>query len=284
MRTRRRKTRARAARIDVVVALSHFDCDDRSQVCARQRACESAAAGSPFFQAPGRAYASFWALGERDFRAMRVITTATVATLLYIYWQRRRRRSTKIIPGYNQTVELHRQTELPSLSRCVYLDYSGAALPTTSQLRAAAAQLAAAAPILGNPHSDGGPAAAAAAGAMETARRLLLEHFCGSCAHEWELIFTSGATAALRLAAEAFPFSRGRSAFVHTQSAHTSVLGMRSPATDGRHTCTAEARPTRCGGSRRGARRTWSGRSGACRSSATSSTTRAGRSRARSPP
>ena len=29
--------------------------------------------------------------------------------------------------------------------------------------------------------------------------------------------------AALRHAAEAFPFSRGRSAFVHTQSAHTSV-------------------------------------------------------------
>ena len=72
---------------------------------------------------------------------------------------------------------------------------------------------------------------------MERARRLVLEHCCGEHAHEWELVWTSGATAALRAAAEAFPFSAGRSAFAHIASAHTSVLGMRASAAAAGATC-----------------------------------------------
>lgn len=108
----------------------------------------------------------------------------------------------------------------------VYLDHAGAALPLASQLACIAVQ---ASTVLANPHSTG-PAAAAAAGAMERARQQVLEHFCGDRAGEWELVWTSGATAALRIAAEAFPFSRGESSFIYSHNAHTSVLGMRVPA------------------------------------------------------
>ena len=109
----------------------------------------------------------------------------------------------------------------------VYLDFSGAALPAASQLRAIGA--AATSSVCGNPHSSG-PAAAAASAAIEAARQLVLEHFCGTRAHEWELIWTSGATSALRIAAEAFPWAPGESELVFSDNAHTSVLGMRAVA------------------------------------------------------
>lgn len=78
----------------------------------------------------------------------------------------------------------------------VYLDYAGAGIPTASQLKLAEHELGAAV-VLANPHSTG-PAAAAAADAVARACRLVLEHFCGDAAHEWTLIWTSGATASLR--------------------------------------------------------------------------------------
>ena len=106
----------------------------------------------------------------------------------------------------------------------VYLDNAGGALPTASQL--SDILQAAGDAVVGNPHSTG-PAAAAGAAAMESARHLVLEHFCGERACEWELVWTSGATSALRAAAEAFPFSPQRSHLLFTHNAHTSVLGMR---------------------------------------------------------
>ena len=182
--------------------------------------------------------------------------TAFVTAILYI-WRRRRggkvdaeavMRKQEFLKraghsyGFQQAVagciDAWRREELPGLiaplgqrsarDAIVYLDHAGGALPTASQL-ASAAQLAGANAIVGNPHSTG-PAAAAGAAALETARHAVLKHFCGEHAHEWELIWTSGATAALRMAAEAFPFSRGQSQFLYTHNAHTSVLGMRTVA------------------------------------------------------
>lgn len=135
-------------------------------------------------------------------------------------------------------IDSWRSKELPGLvgplerdadgagERIVYLDYAGAALPVASQLAALASD--GTRRVLANPHSTG-PAASAASAELDRARALVLAHFCGSAAPDWECIWTSGATAALRLVAETFPFSQG-SALLMPESCHTSVLGMRGPA------------------------------------------------------
>lgn len=132
-------------------------------------------------------------------------------------------------------IDTWRAQELPNLiaplgresspGAMVYMDYAGAALPTARQLEEAARD-ASSRVVCANPHSVG-PAASTAANALEHARRLVLAHLCGNRAHEWELIWTAGTTAALRTAAEAFPFAAGRSRLMFTPNVHTSVLGMR---------------------------------------------------------
>ncbi len=63
---------------------------------------------------------------------------------------------------------------------------------------------------------------------MEETRALVLEHFNGS-PEEWSVVFTAGATAALKLAAEAFLW-REHGRLVYAHNSHTSVLGMRELA------------------------------------------------------
>ena len=141
--------------------------------------------------------------------------------------------------GYTHSAAGHvdgwRATEFPGLLQpmgrpsppdaVVYLDYAGAALPTASQVQAISVSAQA---VLANPHSAG-PAAEASANAERDARAAVLAHFCGDSAAQWAVIWTSGATGALRLAAETFPFG-GRSRLAFPRSVHTSVLGMRGPA------------------------------------------------------
>lgn len=50
--------------------------------------------------------------------------------------------------------------------------------------------------------------------------------YCNASLKEYKCIFTSGATAALKLVGEAFPWSR-ESCFVYTMENHNSVLGIR---------------------------------------------------------
>lgn len=149
-------------------------------------------------------------------------------------------------------IDSWRSRELPVLvrpaeaQRCadgeqgiVYLDHAGAALPLASQLRAVAEDCTTR--PLGNPHSAG-PAAGAASAELDRARSLVLAHFCGSHAPDWEVIWTAGATASLRLVAEHFQFC-GRSALLMPSACHTSVLGMRGPASGRGATCRCADRP-----------------------------------------
>lgn len=142
-----------------------------------------------------------------------------------------------------------------------YLDHAGAALYSEEQVRQALGELAGT--LLGNPHSRHTPSDTATQ-TLEAARHRVLEHF-NTNAEDYDLIFTSGATAALRLVAEHFDWKaelapppdlahstsedtpehsnetqhstqhqeEGESsagAFVYLQENHTSVLGMRGPA------------------------------------------------------
>lgn len=50
--------------------------------------------------------------------------------------------------------------------------------------------------------------------------------FCNASARDYKCIFTSGATAALKLVGESFPWS-SQSTFMYTMENHNSVLGIR---------------------------------------------------------
>ena len=68
----------------------------------------------------------------------------------------------------------------------------------------------------------------------------MLQHF-GASPREWDVVFTSGATAALKMVGELFPWQRrrrgaggaGASRFVHARRSHNSVLGIREYAREG---------------------------------------------------
>jgi selenocysteine lyase/cysteine desulfurase len=104
----------------------------------------------------------------------------------------------------------------------VYLDYTGAGLPSRSQLRAHARRVASGA--YGNPHSEN-PTSSASTELIERARMAVLRFF-NACPREYAVIFTPNATSACRLVAEAYPFRLGRR-LVLTADNHNSVNGIR---------------------------------------------------------
>eukprot|EP00887_Chlorella_sp_A99_P004517 scaffold34.g4517.t1 len=166
-------------------------------------------------------------------------------------------------PGYQPSAEHLQREEFARLGSKVYADYAGA--PPYSEAVLAAACHALSTRLYGNPHSEAGwgEADAAAAAAAE-ARRLTLA-MCNARPDEYECIFTAGATAALKLVGEAFPWAGsaaggsacssgpgggtsvptssgagaagasptgGGSVFLYLRDNHTSVLGIRQLAAE----------------------------------------------------
>lgn len=147
--------------------------------------------------------------------------------------------------AYSSTIDDWRPRQLPNLfqpaapkdDQVVYLDYAGAALPTTSQLQSILLQSA---QVLANPHSTGPAADRTARLVQQITTRLL--HLLGGHAVRfgprrhcgYELVFTSGTTEALRIVGERFGYRScecGRSStLVYPQASHTSVVGMRAMA------------------------------------------------------
>jgi selenocysteine lyase/cysteine desulfurase len=106
-----------------------------------------------------------------------------------------------------------------------YLDYTGAALYPASLVRRDARRLAAR--VLGNPHSEHAPSTAST-DALNEARRLTLR-LLDANPDDYDVVFTANATAAVRILAEAFPFTSG-SRLVLSADNHNSVNGLRVAA------------------------------------------------------
>ncbi|MBV8543773.1 MAG: aminotransferase class V-fold PLP-dependent enzyme [Acidobacteria bacterium] len=106
-----------------------------------------------------------------------------------------------------------------------YLDYAGSALYGDSQLRAHHEILRDG--IFGNPHSDSSPSRASTE-VMDSARRRLLR-FLDVDESTHDVIFTANTTAAIKLVAEAYPFSKERGCFLATDN-HNSMNGIREYA------------------------------------------------------
>ena len=102
-----------------------------------------------------------------------------------------------------------------------YLDYTGSALHPASLVAGHARLLGDA--VLGNPHSES-PASLASSALLAEARVAVRRFF--RAGDDWEVIFTPNASGAIRLVAEAYPWSEDTSLML-TADNHNSVNGMR---------------------------------------------------------
>ncbi|XP_030474904.1 molybdenum cofactor sulfurase [Syzygium oleosum] len=128
-------------------------------------------------------------------------------------------------PDGPKSVDQIRASEFSRLDGLVYLDHAGATLYSELQMEAVFRQLTA--NVYGNPHSQS-DSSMATADIVREARQQVLEYFNASPKY-YRCIFTSGATAALKLVGEAFPWSH-QSCFMYTMENHNSVLGIREYA------------------------------------------------------
>ena len=117
-----------------------------------------------------------------------------------------------------------RRTEYGRLDRLgqVFLDYTGGGLYADSQIRDLTDLLDGG--VFGNPHSDS-PASSATTALVDRARTLVLEYF-NAPPDEYVAVFTSNATGAIKLVAEAYPFQAG-DRYLLTFDNHNSINGVR---------------------------------------------------------
>jgi len=123
-----------------------------------------------------------------------------------------------------QRLDVLRATEYARLDQQhhIYLDYTGGGLYAESQLHEHMALLTN--HVFGNPHSTN-PASQAMTDLVERARNYVLDYFQAD-PEEYEAIFTSNASGALKLVGEAYPFAPGGQ-YLLTFDNHNSVNGIR---------------------------------------------------------
>ncbi|XP_057454448.1 molybdenum cofactor sulfurase isoform X2 [Lotus japonicus] len=128
-------------------------------------------------------------------------------------------------PNGPKTIDQIRATEFKRLQDTVYLDHAGATLYSEMQMESVFKDLTS--NVYGNPHSQS-DSSSATSEIVSAARQQVLK-YCNASPKDYTCIFTSGATAALKLVGEAFPWSCN-SNFMYTMENHNSVLGIREYA------------------------------------------------------
>ncbi|XP_020287531.1 molybdenum cofactor sulfurase 3 [Pseudomyrmex gracilis] len=133
-------------------------------------------------------------------------------------------------PVYDDATVKFLEKEFARLKDECYVDHAGATLYADTQIKNVYADLHGS--LYANPHSVG-IASSSTQDVIERTRYRILSHF-NTTPDEYSVIFTSGATASLKLIADGFRFASNKSnatrhsgSFVYMQDNHTSVLGMR---------------------------------------------------------
>ena len=119
-----------------------------------------------------------------------------------------------------------RLIHFPQLQEVVYLDHAGATVPSKAQIDALSHSLLT--QTFGNPHSVG-PAASLSKKTIDSTKIQVLQTLFNTTSDDYTLIFTSGATAGLKLVGECFPW-QSSSKFAYMRQSHNSVVGMREYA------------------------------------------------------
>ena len=130
--------------------------------------------------------------------------------------------------GYGGRIASFRANEFARIddSGVAYCDHAGAPPHSESLVRESLRMMERT--LLGNPHSAH-DAGARTRALVDEARDATLTHL-NAPVGEYAVVFTSGATGAMRLLAEAFPWSAAGSEFAYTRGNHTSVVGARGCA------------------------------------------------------
>ncbi|CAJ1978203.1 unnamed protein product, partial [Sphenostylis stenocarpa] len=130
-------------------------------------------------------------------------------------------------PNGPKSIDQIRATEFKRLQfqDLVYLDHAGATLYSDLQMESVFNDLTN--NVYGNPHSQS-DSSSTTFDIVKNARQQVLD-YCNASPKEYKCIFTSGATAALKLIGEAFPWNCN-SSFMYTMENHNSVLGIREYA------------------------------------------------------
>jgi len=131
-----------------------------------------------------------------------------------------------LYPEFADTIEIDRvrQSDYARLNeqKHIYLDYTGAGLYASSQIEEHTRLLQD--HIFGNPHSTN-PSSMAATKFVDSARAYVLQYFKADPA-EYDVIFTSNASGALKIVGESYPFGPGDQ-YVLVFDNHNSVNGIR---------------------------------------------------------
>ncbi|CAN6173194.1 unnamed protein product [Urochloa humidicola] len=128
-------------------------------------------------------------------------------------------------PDAPRGIDELRAADFKRLEGMVYLDHAGATLYSEAQMADVTKDLMS--NVYGNPHSRS-DSSMATSDLVTSARHQVLKYFNAS-PRDYKCIFTSGATAALKLVGECFPWSRD-SCYMYTIENHNSVLGIREYA------------------------------------------------------
>ncbi|XP_072962206.1 molybdenum cofactor sulfurase isoform X2 [Typha angustifolia] len=128
-------------------------------------------------------------------------------------------------PNAPKNIDEIRATEFKRLEGMAYLDHAGATLYSETQMENVAKDLMS--NVYGNPHSQS-DSSMATSDIVSAARQQVLNYFNAS-PKSYRCIFTSGATAAIKLIGECFPWSK-ESSYMYTMENHNSVLGIREYA------------------------------------------------------
>ncbi|XP_042482522.1 molybdenum cofactor sulfurase isoform X2 [Macadamia integrifolia] len=130
-------------------------------------------------------------------------------------------------PNSPKNIDEIRTSEFKRLDGVAYLDHAGATLYSELQMETIFKDLTS--KVYGNPHSQS-DSSLATSEVVRAARQQVLD-YCNASPEDYKCIFTSGATSALKLVGESFPWSR-ESSFMYTVENHNSVLGIREYALD----------------------------------------------------
>ncbi|KAH9844464.1 Molybdenum cofactor sulfurase [Teratosphaeria destructans] len=141
------------------------------------------------------------------------------------------------VPGsleaYDGYIQEMRREQYPMLEDALYLDHAGTTLYSKRLMERFQADMMA--DLFGNPHSTS-PSSQRSTALVEDVRHELLRFF-NADPNDFDLVFTSNATAAIKLVMEGFREQQGGFWYGYHVDSHTSLVGVRESAVQ--HRCFA---------------------------------------------
>ncbi|KAK4230643.1 putative molybdenum cofactor sulfurase [Podospora fimiseda] len=146
--------------------------------------------------------------------------------------------TTPLLDPYPKPVDVIRREEYPHMNNSTYLDHGGATIYPRTLITRFSTLLQQ--NLYGNPHSVNGPAKLS--GDVVDTVRLRTLKFLGADPKHFDLIFTSNATAAIKLVADSFRDLAEQTAsktfwYGYHRDAHTSLVGVRELTSSSESRC-----------------------------------------------